>query len=136
MKKFLCFFSLIFTISFSQKIKLEENNGILLNKDDKKPFTGVLKDGRDRQYFYKGKANGKWLSFYSNGKLKTIENWKDGKLDGKYIVYTEDGKKYMEVFYEEGIEDGYYKLFNLDGSPRIVGRFKDGKATGKWKRYN
>ncbi|NME35888.1 MULTISPECIES: toxin-antitoxin system YwqK family antitoxin [Fusobacterium] len=136
MKKILCFFSLIFSFSFSQNIKLEESNGILLNKENKKPFTGTLKDGKDRQYFHKGRADGKWLSFYSNGKLKTIENWKDGKLDGKYIVYTEEGKKYMEIFYDKGIEDGHYKLFNLDGSPRIVGRFKNGKATGKWKRYN
>ena len=56
-------------------------------KDSEVPFTGKVSEGRDRLYYLNGKQDGKWISFYKNGNIKSIVTWKNGKLNGKYIIY-------------------------------------------------
>lgn len=140
MKKIICFFILINIISFSSQKTVYKNqlkivNDLVVKKSDNTLFTGMVVDGKNREYFKKGKAQGKWLTFYENGKLKSIENWKDGNLDGKHIIYRKNGIKYIESNYKDGKENGEYKIFYEDGGLRIFGEFKKGKPVGKWKVY-
>ncbi len=38
-------------------------------------------------------------SFYKNGNIKSIVNWKMGKLNGKYVIYESNGRKSTETIY-------------------------------------
>lgn len=140
MKKIICFLLLINVVSFSKtkvasKNQLKFIEDVTVYKMDNTLFTGKVIDGKNREYFKKGKPQGKWLTFYRNGRLKSIENWSEGHLDGKHIIYREDGTKYVEINYTAGKENGEYKIFYKNGKPRIIGEFKNGKPIGKWKMY-
>ena len=92
MKKIICLFVLICAVSFSNQKTVYKNqlkilNDLVVCKGDNSIFTGKVVDGRNREYFKKGKAQGKWLTFYENGKLKSIENWSDGNLNVKHKIY-------------------------------------------------
>ena len=104
MKKLFVFVFLILCTSGFAKIQkvskgqIKDVGDITISLLEKEPFTGMVVDGRDREYYVKGKPNGKWISFYDNGKMKSIENWKDGMLNGKYILYNErEGKKFLKL---------------------------------------
>ena len=140
MKKIICFLLFLSAVSFSKTKTVSKNQLVFVNdsmicKIDNTPFTGKVIDGKNREYFKKGKAQGKWLTFYKNGKLKSIENWSEGHLNGKHIIYRENGTKYIEINYTDGRENGEYKIFYENGKPRIFGNFKKGKPVGEWKMY-
>ena len=57
------------------------------------------------------KWNGERKSYYANGQLKAIANWKGNKLNGEAKSYYENGQ--------------------LQG----IANYKNGKANGKWTFY-
>ncbi|MGL4253899.1 MAG: toxin-antitoxin system YwqK family antitoxin [Fusobacteriaceae bacterium] len=143
MVKKICFIFIVFnTCIFSnsqpiiEKSLLHIKNGIFIPKGGKTPFTGMATNERDREFYRDGKPHGKWLNFYENGNLKSIESWKDGILNGKHILYNQDEIKLSEIYYRDGNEDGKYILFHDNGIPYIVGEFIDGEASGIWYYYN
>ncbi len=130
-------FTLFFSVnSYSDVLKRDlKTKGTTYFYSDKL-FDGKAVEGRDRYYFQNGKANGKWISFYKNGNIKSIVNWKDGKLNGKYIIYLKNGTKISEVYYSMGKENGSYLIFFQNGKPRITGQYSNAKPVGIWKFYN
>lgn len=142
MKKFFlgALFLILSSLSFGKvqavsKYQVKDIGGITISLTGNKPFTGMVVDGKDREFYIKGKPDGKWVSFYSNGKIKSIENWKDGMLNGKYILYNERGKKVLETYYSNGVDNGKYAVYYADGKPHIIGQIKNGTPVGKWKIY-
>ena len=143
MKKILLltvFFSL-FLIAYPKNLTVSKNKTfdageMTLCLPNNQPFTGTVIDGKDREFYKEGKPHGKWLCFYENKKLKSIENWKKGNLHGKYILYSENGKKLLEAYYKNGKMNGKYKVYYENGNPRILGKLKDGIPVGKWKKYS
>lgn len=113
-----------------------EKKGILYLKKDNSPFTGKVILKKDRNFYVNGKPQGKWVTFYSNGNLKSIENWKNGKLFGKYVLYQENGIKIFETTYLNGKDNGNYFLYHKNGQLQVEGRFKHGIPKGIWKYYN
>ena len=95
-KIFIIAFSLLLSVSaFSNPIEVRKKDlkvieKIYYLKDSEIPFTGKVSEGRDRLYYLNGRQDGKWISFYKNGNIKSIVNWKDGKLNGKYVIYEEN----------------------------------------------
>ena len=138
------FFIIIFIISFSNIFadnwidisNIHEYDGLIYLRNSSIPFTGKIKDEKDRLYYKDGKPNGKWITFFPNGNIKSIENWQNGKLNGKYIIYQENGKKVMQTRYLNGKDNGEYFLFHENGMPQVKGSFKNGKPSGIWKYYN
>ncbi|WP_291259472.1 toxin-antitoxin system YwqK family antitoxin [Fusobacterium sp.] len=143
MKKIL-FILLIFNLSvlsFSSnetvfETQLIEKQGVIYHKNNHAPFTGRVIIKKDRNYYLNGKANGKWLTFYPNGNLKSIENWKNGKLFGKFVLYQENGNKIFETVYLNGKDNGKYLLFHKNGVLQVQGTFSNGIPKGTWKYYN
>lgn len=138
MKKIVIFIFSISIFSYSVSLdytQIKDINGITINRITKRSFTGMVRRKKDREFYKDGQPNGKWLSFYPSGHLKSIENWKKGKLDGKYILYRENGEKYLETRYTKGLDNGNYKVFYSDGKLRIAGKLKRGKAVGNWENY-
>lgn len=142
MKKLFVFvFLILCTLSFAKiqkvsKDQIKDVGDITISILERAPFTGMVVDGKDREYYVNGKPNGKWIAFYDNGKMKSIENWKNGMLNGKYILYNEKGKKVLETYYKNGIDNGKYAIYYDNGKPRIYGKIKNGIPVGKWKRYH
>lgn len=141
-KRIIAFIFLIFcTLSFAKmekvsKHQIKDVGEITISLIGNEPLTGMVIDGKDREYYLKGKPHGKWLAFYDNGKMKSIENWKHGALNGKYILYNENGKKVLETCYKDGIDNGKYAIYYPNGKPRILGKIKNGVPVGKWKKYD
>lgn len=137
---FLVFFNFsIHLFSNSQlinKSQLQINKGVFMLKGSKTPFTGMVINGKDREFYKNGKPDGKWLNFYENGKLKSIENWKNGVLNGKHIIYSNDEVKIVEYNYTNGEESGPYLLNHDNGKPYIIGEFHNSSPSGIWKYYD
>ncbi|MBC2855781.1 MAG: toxin-antitoxin system YwqK family antitoxin [Cetobacterium sp.] len=142
MKKKLMFLFFISTILAHAKLrnvdvsKTIEKNGIVHVTKESTPFTGMVIDKKDREFYTKGIPDGKWLTFYPNGKLKSIENWKKGSLDGKYVIYRKDGTKTFETVYKEGKDNGLFKLYHDNGQLQILGMFSNGNPYGVWNYYS
>lgn len=132
----------LLTFSFSnsqttvEKSQLQLTNGLFMIKGNKTPFTGIASNGKDREFYKNGKPDGKWLTFYKDGSLKSIENWKNGLLNGKHIIYANGEVKIVEYRYENGHENGLYILNHGNGKPYIVGEFSKGAPSGVWKYYD
>ncbi|WP_300357792.1 toxin-antitoxin system YwqK family antitoxin [Fusobacterium sp.] len=141
-KKYIAIIFLILSIlSFGKfqrvsKYQIKDIGDMTISLIGNEPLTGMVIDGKDREYYEKGKPDGKWVTFYDNGKMKSIENWKDGMLHGKYVLYNENGKKVLETYYKEGIDNGKYAIYYPNGKPRILGKIKNGVPVGKWEKYN
>jgi len=59
-------------------------------------------------HFVQGKQHGQWLSYYVDGSVKNVVNYKKGVLNGPF------------------------KSFNRDGDLVETGQFLNGKREGKW----
>ncbi|MGL4998160.1 MAG: toxin-antitoxin system YwqK family antitoxin [Cetobacterium sp.] len=116
--------------------KISNKNGKIFVKNSKKPFTGMVTFEKDREFYKNGVPEGKWLSFYKNGKIKAIENWQNGELNGKYVLYNQKGYKTFQTYYSKGKDNGLFKLYHENGKPHIIGKFKNGQAIGIWNYYN
>lgn len=99
-------------------------------------YTGKAVSKKDRFYFIDGRANGKWITFYNNGNIKSIINWEMGKLHGKYILYENDGTKSSEAVYFQGKENGPYKTYHKNGRLRMSGQYEMGKPIGTWEYFD
>ncbi|MEG0136270.1 MAG: toxin-antitoxin system YwqK family antitoxin [Cetobacterium sp.] len=140
-KKISLAFFILFKFSFSELVQVDyskilNKNGKIFVKNLESPLTGMVKYKKDREFYKNGIPEGKWLSFYSNGKIKSIENWKNGELNGKYILYSEDGYKTFQTYYLKGKDHGLFKLYHDNGKLHIVGNFYNGQAIGIWNYYN
>ena len=116
--------------------RMREENGITYYFNEDTPFTGKVIDKKDRNYYTDGKPDGKWVTFFPNGALKSIENWKNGKLNGKYVIYQENGLKVMQTSYINGNDNGEYFLYHENGNLQVQGYFKNGIPIGTWKYYH
>ena len=120
-KLLLVAFALLFSVSAisnSQEIRKKDLRiveKLYYLKDSDVPFTGKVSEGRDRLYYLNGKQDGKWISFYKNGNIKSIINWKDGKLNGKAYEYYENGKVLREETYVNGEANGPAKSYHENG---------------------
>ena len=141
-KVFIIVFSLLLSISaFSNPMKVRKKDLKVIEKiyylqDSEVPFTGKVREGREILYYLPGRQDGKWISFYKNGNIKSIVNWKDGKLNGKYVIYENNGRKSTETIYKDGKENGYYFLYNPNGTYRTKGAYSMGKPIGEWEYYD
>lgn len=122
-----------FTLNDSQAIDI---NGTMYCKSDLTPFSGKLVYHKDRRYYQNGRPHGKWLCFYPNGNLRSIENWKNGQLVGKYVLYEKDGHKIFETTYLNGKDNGDYFMYHKNGKIQVKGHFINGVPTGTWSFYN
>lgn len=100
MKKlfFLIVFVFLSHISFSQTVTYTDydENGVIeyvkTNSDNI-----VIEEG----YYYKGKPYGIWRSYWNDGELRCVAQFKDGKRTGVWKFYNNDGKLKQKVTYAE-----------------------------------
>lgn len=140
-KKFILLMFLITNLCLAMQRGVESNqienrDGVVYLKGTNTPYTGMVKYMKDREYYVNGIANGKWLTFFDNGGIKSIGNWANGKLNGKYILYSEQGYKISQTTYINGVENGGYEMYYPDGRLHIKGQTSNGRPVGIWRFYN
>lgn len=79
---------------------------------------------------------GKWMYYFSDGKVFSEENYKDGKLDGVVKNYYPNGKLTEETHYKEGKKDGVSKVYTDEGILIEEVAYLDDKLHGFGKYYN
>ena len=77
------------------------------------------------------KKTGKWTTYLANGKIQSIEHYKDDMLNGKFIEYYPTGKKMYEANYKMGLPDGKWIIYNSDGKLISTLIYKNGELISK-----
>jgi antitoxin component YwqK of YwqJK toxin-antitoxin module len=96
------------------------------------------KDGKSiiaEEIYSQGLLNGESTTFYENGKITEILNYKNGKLHGKVKRYSKEGVLLDDLFYEEGKLHGLAKYFNAQGGLRYSGTYNNDLKVGKWEYF-
>ena len=88
-------------------------------------------------YFTKnGDKDGKFVNYYTSGKISDESNWKEGVKDGPQTSYYADGKIYKMTNFTNDMEDGYVKDFYANGQISSEGWKIDGKRQQNYMYYN
>ena len=130
---------------------LVQRDGLYYLKDTNEIYSGPVFniEGKSTGYIKKGKWNGEFEFYHSNGQLDGIGSYKDGDgsdlgttgiprsgREGLWKFYSENGQLMIESNFKNGKNDGPFKSYHDNGQLEEEGTFKDGKKDGLWKYYN
>lgn len=87
-------------------------------------------------YDDKGLQTGTNTFFYSNGKIKETNTYKQGQLEETSIGYYLNGTKSAEINYSEGVKDGIYKAYYANGQVSTTGWYDHDSQVDSWINYN
>ena len=76
-----------------------------------------------------------WFFFYSNGKIKTIQNYNNGLRDGEWENYSENGILISRKSYQENQLHGKFETYFKTGKIEVEGTYSKGDETGIWNQY-
>ncbi len=168
--------TILFLLSLSQSIaslvdstkyrKLNlKKHCISYKKGDTLPFTGIAyknylggKRKRSSKLEY-GLSEGKTINYYRNGKIESVEMWKNGSIQssirysksGKIVLTTEfengylsyktiryekNGVKSYEYNINNGNYNGPYKIYHSNGRLSSLMLYENGKKVGIWIYYD
>lgn len=125
-------------------------NGLYLNKQNNKPFTGMaielvcnennpfdLSKTITRIEYKNGKRHGFYKYFHKNGQLKFRGSYTNGKLRGAFEGFYENGQLEETGDYKNGKKHGPWEFFDEDGNFVAREIFKNGKYMEfEWDEYN
>ncbi|MFO7612472.1 MAG: toxin-antitoxin system YwqK family antitoxin [Clostridia bacterium] len=82
-----------------------------------------------------GKKDGASVSYYENGRISFIQEYRDGNYHGKLESYYEDGTLNELTTYANGIKAGPAQRNYSNGNTEFTGEYLDGKQNGVWLSY-
>ncbi|MGY0041432.1 toxin-antitoxin system YwqK family antitoxin [Pedobacter sp. NJ-S-72] len=74
-------------------------------------------------------------SFEINGRERFVElvgSYEDGRRNGRWITFYPDGKMKQIITFSQGIIHGPYLAFDIDGKQQVSGLYQSGKKEGTW----
>lgn len=74
---------------------------------------------KEKGIYIKGLKHGKWLSWYINGHLKSIETWNHGIKHGAFAYYTQNGSLNVRGRYKNNCFNGKISDFKNDSIIQI-----------------
>lgn len=74
-------------------------------------------------------------TWYDNGNIAKIENWKDRLRHGSLIKYYQNGLMKDSCYFIKGKEEGIAKQWYENGQLHYYGEFKNNKPNGIIKEY-
>lgn len=84
----------------------------------------------DKMYISEAGAEGENYTYYENGQIYSLINYKEGKREGEYNIYYEDNEPAAEKNYvmgkREGKQTGYYIGGQIAGEWNFSADMKDG----------
>ena len=87
-------------------------------------------------YNDQGQKQGTDTLFYTSGKIKEINSYKDGMLEGTTIGYFPNGAKEYEISFEKDKKQGFMRNYFLNGQLKSTGWYDAGDPSGDWIEYN
>ncbi len=111
---------------------------------DKKRISYFESGQKSLEYNYSnGMREGTFKEWHNNGKLKSIQEYKNNVINGKNYSYFYNGKphqlfteyKILNNRYDYNIYEGKYEIYYTDGKPQIIGNYKKGKLQGLYTQY-
>lgn len=114
-------------------------NAVIIRPDKVNELTMYHPDGH-KQAVLKVKdgsvADGKYKSYYSNGKLEKEMEIQDGKLTGVYKEYYDNGQLREHGTFRKGDRDGMYTKYYENGKKESELNYSAGKADGERISYD
>lgn len=65
-----------------------------------------------RAKLLKIQKEGVWKSYYANGQLKNLENWKNGQMNDSTYSYFKNGNMHSKVIFINGKENGRWIMYD------------------------
>ena len=82
-----------------------------------------------------GLKQGKWISYFEDGKIWYEGNYKNGKEHGEFIYFGNGNYNILHKLelnnYKDGILDGETIYYHINGEKNSVINYKDGNKDGK-----
>jgi antitoxin component YwqK of YwqJK toxin-antitoxin module len=89
------------------------------------------------EYYYKdGIMNGNSTEYYENGNVKLHSQMVGGKQSGETKEYYESGKLYAVFHCSNGVLNGNAKTYYENGKIQSEGTYTNGSKNGLWKYYD
>ncbi len=86
--------------------------------------------------YAKGKPNGNWKTWHSNGNLKTTYTYTKGRIEGIYSHYDTTGTLFKTAEYKKDLRTGLVKEF-LDGTRMVEQQsYKKDSLDGNWTSWH
>ena len=89
------------------------------------PAKGKVKRYEITDYL-NGLKHGKWIQFFSTGRVKAEGVYKDGNYDGRLKWYHSNGKVEIDGYYKHAVKNGYWKYYEVDGEFKRKVYYRDG----------
>lgn len=108
-------------------------------------FSAIETYQRDRKWakedakgpMIKGMKNGEWKTYFKNGRLASVENYKNDTLNGPRIFYFPDGQCQSRMNYKMGIQVDSFFFYSSNGKVSHQGFSNpQGKDEGPFKIYH
>ena len=117
-KQIACHVLILSTIlfNFQNCINSEKKEEIQKSKNLDLPKNGYNVDG---------KKNGEWVSYFSNGNIQSICNFRNGVAHGSVIVYNEKGQELYRGNFRNGIKIGEWVFTDPITLKKTVKKYKD-----------
>lgn len=114
-----------------------ESQGIIKRKQREGKWNYFFANGKimSVENYKQGKLHGTQKVFYPNGKTTSISNYANGLLEGLSSKYASDGVKIEEITYQNDKPNGVAKFFELNGNLKETGTYKNGQRLGDWEYY-
>ena len=81
--------------------------------------------------------SGQCKSFYINGSLKSIQNYRNGLDDGEWIFYYLNGNTQTKGSFNSGIRIGKWRFYHENGKIWKEHNYdNEGNKTGNWKTFS
>ena len=104
-----------------------------------KKKNGVTKIYYDREknplwgeeyFIFNDKIEGECKTYWRDGKIRIICNYKNDKKEGKYKRYHKNGKLYVICNYKNGTLEGEHKSYHTNGQLWEIYNYKNNKIEG------
>lgn len=103
-----------------------EGNNKYVAKEIRYYPNGVIQT--EGQYNSLNQKEGKWSSYFENGKKWLVENYTEDIKNGKIIEWYRSGDKMYEGYYKNGIIDGNWTLWDEKGKKVSTTKYVEGEV--------
>ena len=128
-----------FDTIFQNDSTLKLQNGIYYRNH--KPYSGFIKDIYETDTlkavgsFLNGNKHGIAKTFFPNGKLETLRNYRIGMAYGQHLGYWQNGNKKFDFIYFNDKREGIQKQWYESGSNYYELTYADDKEDGMQKAW-
>lgn len=115
-------------------------DSIIYKPGTKEPFTGTWKGQFDSMKIefdvVNGKKEGKYTSYYPNGKVLMTGQIKNNRNEGEWKYFYDNGNLESSGIFEGDQPSGKWYWYYPDGTLRQTGYFTYGRRDSIWKTYD